>query len=100
MLTSFCGCNSYKKNLHILKFFFSNSEHLYEFCEMVYLELNCQPNMFTDLQFSGSVDQGREDCSIRALRERLRTHKVFTKDQCFYLNYHKFSIKSYVLEVY
>ena len=34
------------------------------------------------------------------LRERLRTHKVFTKDQCFYLNYHKFSIKSYVLDVY
>ena len=35
-----------------------------------------------------------------ALRERLRTHKVFAKDQCFYLNYHKFSIKSYVLDVY
>ena len=30
------------------------------------------------------------------LHERLRTHKVLTKDQCFYLNYHKFSIKSYV----
>ena len=35
-----------------------------------------------------------------SLRERLRTQKVFTKDQCFYLNYHKFSIKSYVLDVY
>ena len=35
-----------------------------------------------------------------ALRERLRTHKVLTKDRCFYLNYHKFSIKSYVLDVY
>ena len=35
-----------------------------------------------------------------ALRERLRTHKVFTKDHCLYLNYHKFSIKSYVLDVY
>ena len=35
-----------------------------------------------------------------SLRERLRTHKVFTKDKCFYLNYHKFSIKSYVLDVY
>ena len=34
------------------------------------------------------------------LRERLRTHKILTKDQCFYLNYHKFSIKSYVLDVY
>ena len=34
------------------------------------------------------------------LRERLRTHKVFTKDQCFYLNHHKFSIKSYVWDVY
>ena len=31
-----------------------------------------------------------------ALRERLRTLKVFTKDQCFYIYYHKFSIKSYV----
>ena len=37
---------------------------------------------------------------IYTLRERLRTHKVFTKDQCFYLNYRKFSIKSYVLDVY
>ena len=34
------------------------------------------------------------------LRERLRTHKIFTKDRSFYLNYHKFSIKSYVLDVY
>ena len=34
------------------------------------------------------------------LRERLRTHKVFTNYQCFYLNYHKFSIKPYVLDVY
>ena len=33
------------------------------------------------------------------LRERIRTHKVFTKDQCFYLNCHKFSIKSYVVDV-
>ena len=37
---------------------------------------------------------------IHPLRERLGTHKVFTKDQCFYLNYHKFSIKSYVVDVY
>ena len=37
---------------------------------------------------------------IDTLRERLHTHKVFTKDQCFYLNYHNFSIKSYVLDVY
>ena len=35
-----------------------------------------------------------------ALRERLRTHKVFTKYQSFYLNCHKFSIKSYVVDVY
>ena len=34
------------------------------------------------------------------LRERLRYNNVFTKDQCFYLNYHKFSIKLYVLDVY
>ena len=34
------------------------------------------------------------------LRERLHTDKVLTKDQCFYLNYHKFSIKSYVVDVY
>ena len=40
---------------------------------------------------------------VASLRERLRTHeahKVFTKDQCFYLDYNKFSIKSYVLDVY
>ena len=35
-----------------------------------------------------------------SLCERLRTHKVFQKIQCFYLNYHKFSIKSYALDVY
>ena len=35
-----------------------------------------------------------------SLRARLRTHKVFTKYQFFYLNYHKFSIESYVLDVY
>ena len=40
----------------------------------------------------------KEDRST--LRERLRTHKVFTKDQCFYLNYYQFSIKSYVLDMY
>ena len=34
------------------------------------------------------------------LRERLHTHKVFTKGQCFNLKYCKFSIKSYVLDVY
>ena len=38
--------------------------------------------------------------NCNSLRERLRTHKVFTKDQCFYLNYHKFYIKSYVVDVY
>ena len=38
---------------------------------------------------------------LHSLCERLRTHNFFfTKDQCFYLNYHKFSIKSYVLDVY
>ena len=37
---------------------------------------------------------------LAALRERLHTHKIFTKYQCFYLNYHKFSIKSYVIDVY
>ena len=29
----------------------------------------------------------REVSSSPLLRERLRTHKLFTKDQCFYLNY-------------
>ena len=43
--------------------------------------------------------------SIRhSLRERLRIHKVFTVDQIVvvlaYLNYHQFSIKSYVVDVY
>ena len=37
---------------------------------------------------------------LDTLHERLRTHTVFTKDQCFYLEYNKFSIKSYVLDVY
>ena len=38
------------------------------------------------------------DLTETPLRERLRTHKVFIKDKSFYLNYHKFSIKSYVLD--
>ena len=37
---------------------------------------------------------------LETLRERLHTHILFTKDQSFYLNYHKFSIKSYVLDVH
>ena len=37
---------------------------------------------------------------LTTLCERLRTHKVFPKDLSFYLNYHNFSIKSYVLDVY
>ena len=54
---------------------------------------------------------GKSDSMIIAedntsLRERLRTHKVFTKDKIvhvvgfFFLDYHKFSIKSFVLDVY
>ena len=41
------------------------------------------------------------DVSVQrfTLRERLRTHKVFIEDQCFYLNYHNISIKSYVVNV-
>ena len=38
--------------------------------------------------------------NLFTLRECLRTHKVCTKDECFYLNYDEFSIKSYVLDVY
>ena len=41
-----------------------------------------------------------EEVIATPLRERLHTHKVFTKDKCFYLNYHKFSIESYVVDVY
>ena len=41
-----------------------------------------------------------QNTAFHSLRERLRTHKVITKDQCFYLNNRKFSIKSYVLDVY
>ena len=43
---------------------------------------------------------GKLNWEHNALRERLHTHKVFTKDQSFYLNYHKFTIKSYVSDVY
>ena len=48
----------------------------------------------------GDTPANQPDEGQKSLRERLRTHKVFTKDQCFYLNYHKFSIKSFVLDVY
>ena len=41
-----------------------------------------------------------ENKLIDSLREWLRTHKVFTKDKCFHLSYRKFSIKSYVLDVF
>ena len=58
--------------------------------------------MLPDVTFSSQVllAQLIDTQPGRSLRERLRTHKVFTKDQCFYLNNHKFSIKSYVLDVY
>ena len=45
-------------------------------------------------------DERMHDVMVPSLHESLRTHKVFTKYHCFYLNYHKFSIKSYVLDVY
>ena len=46
------------------------------------------------------TEMGKVHRATMSLRERLRTHKVSTKDQRFYLNYNKFSIKSYVLNVY
>ena len=70
-------------------------------------------NQFThDTQFSSaslvhseqgvfaSIFQTTLRTTMLSLRERLHTHKVFTTDQCFYLYYHKFYIKSYVLDVY
>ena len=41
--------------------------------------------------------------SDHALRERLGTHEIFTKDKIVvsvFLNYHQFSIKSYAVDVY
>ena len=39
--------------------------------------------------------------NLKALCESLCSHKVCTKNQCvFYLNYHKISIKSYVVDLY
>ena len=46
------------------------------------------------------VSRSEYHAAMASLRERLRTHKVFKKDQWFYLNYHKLSITSYVLDVY
>ena len=38
--------------------------------------------------------------ALKSLRERLRTHKVFIKDQCFFLSqYHKISIKLHVVDM-
>ena len=60
---------------------------------------------FTALQFTAyciGMFEVLNVCQVRnsSLRECLRTHKVFTKNECFNLNYHKFSMKSYVLDVY
>ena len=54
----------------------------------------------TTIYFCGNIMLKSVKMHFSALRERFRTHKVFTKDQCFYLNHHKFSIKSFVLDVY
>ena len=59
----------------------------------------------TALRFRASAKNCRFiDIYIYSLRERLRTHKVFTVDQIvclvFYLKYHQFSIKLYVVDVY
>ena len=52
------------------------------------------------LKVSDDQEMAQPEPKGKTLRERLCTHKVFTKYQCFYLDYHKFSIKSYVLDVY
>ena len=46
------------------------------------------------------VNNGSEQAIPLTLRERLSTHKVLLKTSVFYLNYHKISIKSYVVDVY
>ena len=42
----------------------------------------------------------RGSANDSSLRERRRTHKVFTKDQYFYLNHIEISLKSNVVDVY
>ena len=63
--------------------------------------LCCNTNM-SDLILAGFLGPQKlmVKCCKFPLPELLRTNKVFTKDQCFYLYYHKFSIKSNVLDVY
>ena len=69
--------------------------------QFVYLELRITQNVFYILlEFEISRLTCIHFTLNIALRERLRTHKVFRKDHCFYFNYHKFSIKSYVLDVF
>ena len=67
----------------------ASSTYMYKNIKMSILQDQVSDERFRIIGFSGFT-----------LRERLQTHKVFTKDQCFYLNYHKFSIKSYVVDVY
>ena len=55
--------------------------------------------MECDVNTDNCQNIARVHCSWSTLQECLRTHKVFTKDQCFYLNYHKFSIKSFYGEL-
>ena len=59
-----------------------------------------QIKIYADKKIVVLPSNSREFLRSVRLRERLRTHKVFTKDQCSYLNYHKLSIKSYVFDVY
>ena len=57
--------------------------------------------MFLSLHIGFSLEVGNPGKNINfPLRDCLRTHEVFPKYQCFYFNYHKFSIKSYVVDVY
>ena len=66
---------------------------------MLHNELGHEKTGFLHICENKGSDQLHFNCAA-ALRERLRSHKVLTEDQCFKLNYHKFSIKSYGLDVY
>ena len=65
---------------------------------VVLMEISGRVFMFeiVNRRTDGGTDRRTKASS---LRERLHIHKVFTKDKYVYLNYHKFSIKSYVLDV-
>ena len=88
-----CTMNSTLTNVTVpadLTYILLNDLHINEKYQFILLSTSPEKRVVLDVVNFTLTGRGRH---LFSLRERLRTHKVFIKDKCFYLNYHKFSKK-------